>query len=90
MNTTHRRLLRAAALACTLPLAGCITMPETGGWLTNSVVTTVDGKACMSASRWGPVTITGDINASECKAILEGQALRAAAKAKPATGSATN
>ncbi len=64
-------------LLLALPLGGCLTLPKTGGWFTNHVTMTVDGERCMTASRWGPVALTGDINDSECAAIREGQALRA-------------
>lgn len=67
------RLLLAALL---LPLfAGCITLPKTGGPFTNHVMRSIDDKGCMTASRWGPVAITGDLNESECTALIE--ALRA-------------
>jgi hypothetical protein len=58
-------------------LSGCITMPKTGGIMTNHIVTTIDGQRCMTASRWWLVAITGDLNESECQALLEGQRLRA-------------
>lgn len=69
----HRIIL---ALALTTLLSGCITMPSTGGWMTHHVVVTLDDKTCMGASRWGALTITGDINASECQAIVEGRRAR--------------
>jgi hypothetical protein len=68
--------MRAALLLVVTFLSGCITMPETGGWLTNHVVCTVDDNSCMTASRWGPVALTGDLNRSESKAILEGRRAR--------------
>lgn len=71
-----RTLTAAIALAAPVLLGGCITMPETGGWLTHHVTVTLDDKRCMSASRWGAVSLTGDINDSECKAIVEGRRAR--------------
>ncbi len=77
-------------LAAASLLSGCLTMPETGGWLTHHVTVTLDDKRCMSASRWGAVSLTGDINESECKAIVEGRRARELlrlmeARTKPAT-----
>lgn len=67
---------RLALLALLLPaLGGCITLPKTGGPFTNHVMRTIDDETCTTASRWGPVAITGDLNASECQALIE--ALRA-------------
>ena len=63
-------------LALSALLSGCITMPDTGGWLTHHVTVTLDDKNCMAASRWGSMAITGDINASECRAIVEGRRAR--------------
>jgi hypothetical protein len=72
--------MRYATTALTLCLAvmlsGCITMPDTGGWLTHHVTVTLDDKSCMAASRWGSIAITGDINPSECRAIVEGRKAR--------------
>lgn len=82
MTATHlRRAMLVAAMAGLQALGGCITIPEEGGPLTNHVLRTVDDKSCMTASRWGSLAITGDINRSECKAIVEGLKLRAAKKA---------
>lgn len=66
-------------IALLLPLAlltGCISLPKNGSFLTNHIITTIDESRCMTASRWGPMAITGDVNASECEALLEGQRLR--------------
>jgi hypothetical protein len=63
-------------LALTALLGGCITMPSTGGWMTHHVTVTLDDKTCMGASRWGSIAITGDINDSECQAIVEGRRAR--------------
>lgn len=69
-----RLLILAPLLAL---MSGCISLPKTGGIMTNHVVTTIDGQRCMTASRWWLVAVTGDLNESECQALLEGQRLRA-------------
>jgi hypothetical protein len=71
-----RYVTTALTLSLAVLLSGCITMPDTGGWLTHHVTVTLDDKSCMAASRWGSIAITGDINPSECRAIVEGRKAR--------------
>jgi starvation-inducible outer membrane lipoprotein len=84
--------MKPAIILASLLLSGCITLPKTGGPLTNHVLMTVDWRTCMTASRWGPISLTGDINESECEALRQAFRLlmlqqavnEAQAKPKPA------
>lgn len=67
-----RPLLYLALLPLLLALSGCLSIPKKGGPFTNHLLLTVDMQSCMTASRWGPATLTGDLNDSECEAILAG------------------
>ncbi len=71
-----RFITTAVAAALALLLAACAGMPPEGGLLTHHVTITLDDRRCMTASRWGSVAITGDINDSECAAIVEGRRAR--------------
>lgn len=61
---------------CAALLGGCSGALPKAGVLTHHVAVTVDEGTCLAASRWGWLTITGDIAESECRAIVEGQRLR--------------
>lgn len=61
---------RLAVVALALLLGGCSSMQ---GLLTHHVAVSIDDKHCMAASRWGSISITGDIAASECEAIVAGR-----------------
>lgn len=80
---------RLAVVAMALLLGGCSSMQ---GMLTHHVAVSIDDQHCMAASRWGSVSITGDIAASECKAIVAGrqalELLRLLEAAKPAPAAA--
>lgn len=70
------RALGVLVLAAMLPwLSACGALPK-GGPLTHHVAVTLDDGRCMAASRWGSLSITGDINESECSAIVEGRYAR--------------
>lgn len=66
----------ALILALAAVLAGCGSLGEGGGPLTHHVAVSIDDKRCMAASRWGSMAVTGDINAAECRAIVEGRRAR--------------
>ncbi len=68
-------MMRAALLLAAAALAGCSSLPG-GGPLTHHVAVTIDESRCMAASRWGSLSITGDINERECTAIVEGRRAR--------------
>lgn len=76
---------RLAVVALALLLGGCSSMQ---GLLTHHVAVSIDDQHCMAASRWGSVSITGDIAASECQAIVAGrralEVLRMLQSARPA------
>lgn len=63
-------IARLAVVALALLLGGCSSMQ---GLLTHHVAVSIDDQHCMAASRWGSISITGDIAASECKAIVAGR-----------------
>lgn len=67
-----RTLLTLLMLPLLLALGGCLAIPKKGGPFTNHLTVTVDMQSCLTASRWGPMALTGDLNESECEAILQG------------------
>lgn len=87
-------MTRILILFAAVLLTGCV---GTVGMLTNHVTLTLDDQRCMTASRWGPVAITGDVADSECQAIVEGRRARevlrmlrvAPAASSPSKGSST-
>lgn len=66
----------ALILSMLVVLAGCGSLGEGGGPLTHHVAVSIDDQRCMAASRWGSAAVTGDINAAECRAIVEGRRAR--------------
>lgn len=77
---TLMTLLRLALLWTLLPLlgllGGCSSNPLKGTF-TNRVVVTVAEDECLAASRWGPVALTGDIDARDCQVLVQALRLRA-------------
>lgn len=87
MTTLRLALLVLALLAAPL-LQGCSTLQQA---FTNRAVCTVAMDECMTASRWGPVAITGDLDRRDTEVLIEAlririamQAMRAAAEARAA------
>lgn len=72
------RLLLLCALLLPLLglLGGCGSNPLKGTF-TNRVVVTVAEDECMAASRWGPVALTGDVDARDCQVLVQALRLRA-------------
>lgn len=83
--------MRSLFLACMLMiaalLAGCITLPK--GVFTNRFVVTAGEDECMSASRYGPFAITGDVDKRDCAPIVEALRERANARASAAAAAAS-
>ncbi len=71
-----RILITMAVCGVLAGLAGCGSIPTGGGPLTHHVAVTLDDQRCMAASRWGSLSITGDINDRYCRAIVEGRYAR--------------
>lgn len=71
------RAILLGLISLLLPaLAGCSGALPKAGILTHHVAITVDEGTCLAASRWGWLSITGDIAEAECRALVEGQRLR--------------
>lgn len=76
LPATLRLLLCALLLPVLGLLGGCGTNPLKGSF-TNRLVVTVAEDECMAASRWGPVALTGDVDARDCQVLVQAMRLRA-------------
>ncbi|MEY2688197.1 MAG: hypothetical protein RL375_2395 [Pseudomonadota bacterium] len=74
-----RLLCLVLALLLAPLMSGC--METFKGAFTNRVACTVAMDECLSASRWGPIAITGDVDARDTAVLIEALRIRIAMEA---------